>query len=77
LILIIKIMKFLDLSLLVSVEFAWANKHFLEDAPACRRVSNAPQPGFIRQPLTPVENLPEQHLWNNVDGVNYLTNIRN
>jgi cathepsin X len=41
-------------------------------------VSNGlPQPGNIIKPLEPVDDLPEQWIWNNVEGVNYLTNLRN
>ena len=42
----------------------------------CRKSSNKPKPGNARQPLTAVE-LPETLIWNDVEGVNYLTNIRN
>ena len=33
--------------------------------------------GFVLDKLTPVADLPEQWIWNNVDGVNYLTNVFN
>jgi cathepsin X len=36
-----------------------------------------PQWGNVREPLAPVKDLPETFIWNNVDGVNYLTNLRN
>ena len=45
------------------------------DAP-CRKSSDKPQLGYVREPLTPVE-VPEQWIWNDVEGVNYLTNLRN
>jgi cathepsin X len=32
---------------------------------------------FIREPLTDVNDLPTQWIWNDVEGTNYLTNIRN
>ncbi len=33
--------------------------------------------GNAREPLKAVTDIPENFIWNNVDGVNYLTNIRN
>jgi len=32
---------------------------------------------LIHTPLEPVDSLPDNFIWNNVDNVNYLTNIRN
>jgi cathepsin X len=43
----------------------------------CRVSNGLPQPGNIITPLVPVDDLPEQFLWNDVEGVNYLTNLRN
>jgi cathepsin X len=43
----------------------------------CHRNSGVKGPPRIHTPLKAVDNLPETFLWNNVDGVNYLTNIRN
>ena len=34
------------------------------------------RPGVVKTKLEPVANLPESFDWGNVDGVNYLTNIR-
>ena len=31
----------------------------------------------VHTPLVPANALPSQWLWNNVDGINYITNIRN
>lgn len=42
----------------------------------CDRPSSVPIPNKIHTPLTPV-NAPDQWLWNNVDNVNYLTNMKN
>lgn len=42
----------------------------------CRVKSKVPIEPKIRSTLTPVE-LPENFVWNNVNGVNYLTNIKN
>jgi len=33
--------------------------------------------GVIKNELTPVENLPANFTWSNVDGVNYLTEVKN
>jgi cathepsin X len=33
--------------------------------------------GNAKEALAPVSDIPENYVWNNVDGVNYLTNIRN
>ena len=43
----------------------------------CRVSNGLPQPGKVITPLQPVDDLPEQFLWNDVEGVNYLTNLRN
>ena len=44
----------------------------------CRKTSfDTPKPGNIKKPLVPVDDLPDQWIWNDIDGVNYLTNIRN
>jgi hypothetical protein len=67
-------MKFAVFCLIAST--AEALKYINPDAP-CRKVSNEPQLGNVREPLTPVEDLPEQFLWNNVNGTNFLTNLRN
>jgi cathepsin X len=42
----------------------------------CRRKSPTPIKTFQRKHLSAVK-LPEQFIWNNVNGVNYLTNLRN
>ena len=51
-------------------------KYFDENHP-CEKPFDGPQPGFIRKPLEHVANLPTDFIWNNVEGVNYLTNKRN
>jgi len=43
----------------------------------CRVSNGLPQPGNVITPLEPVEDLPEQWIWNNIEGVSYLTNLRN
>ena len=32
---------------------------------------------FVRKALVPVNDIPETWIWNNVNGTNYLTNVRN
>merc|ERR1719240_2363725 len=66
-------MKFSIAALIATVS---AERKFVNPDAPCRKVSNEPQEGYVREPLTPVE-LPETFIWNNVEGVNYLTNLRN
>lgn len=49
---------------------------FIDPDHPCRKVGER-GPENVREPLTPVDALPETHIWNNVGGVNYLTNIYN
>jgi len=70
-------MKFETLSLLVSVTYAEKNRRYTDASSPCRVSNGLPQPGHIIKPLEPVSDLPETHIWNNVDGVNYLTNLKN
>ena len=35
------------------------------------------KPGVVKTPLIPVNSVPDSFDWGNVDGVNYLTNMRN
>ena len=46
------------------------------DAPCSIRSENRPPP-VVKTPLAPVDDLPAQWEWNNVNGTNYLTNVRN
>ena len=69
-------MKLLISALLGAVFAKDRLKYVNPDAP-CRKVSDKPQLGNVREPLKPVETLPEQFEWNNFNGVNYLTNLRN
>ena len=68
-------MKYQALALLFSGSVKAGTK-VSKDAP-CRVSNGLPQPGNIITPLQPVDDLPEQWIWNNVEGVNYLTNLRN
>jgi cathepsin X len=44
----------------------------------CRKTSfDTPKEGLIKKPLVPVNDMPDQWIWNDIDGVNYLTNLRN
>ena len=67
-------MKFIALAVLFSD--VNAGTKVSKDAP-CRVSNGLPQPGHVITPLEPVDDLPEQWLWNQVEGVNYLTNLRN
>jgi hypothetical protein len=71
-------MKFTASALLLasSVE-AKGNLKFIDPSAPCRVVSDKPKTGLIKKPLEPVNDLPEQWLWNDIEGVNYLTNLRN
>ena len=69
-------MKFAVLALVAAVSAKETRKYVNPDAP-CRHMPKEPQWGNVREPLTPVKDLPETFIWNNVDGVNYLTNLRN
>ena len=68
-------MKFTAQALLLASS-AYAKK-FIDPESPCRRVSTEKKEENVTEPLAPVENLPEQWIWNNIEGVNYLTNIRN
>jgi len=67
-------MKFAVFALLAASASA---KKFIDPVHPCRKTSTEKKVENVRTPLEPVANLPETHIWNNVDGVNYLTNIRN
>ena len=44
---------------------------------SCYKPTDKPKTGFIKKPLEPVDDLPREQIWNNINGTNYLTNIRN
>jgi len=51
---------------------------YIDPVHPCRKSTpDVPKPGFQRQPLEPVKDLPETWIWNDVKDVNYLTNMRN
>jgi len=66
----------MKLALFALLASAQALKYVDPDAP-CGRISAQSRPGLVREPLTPADNLPDQWIWNDVQGVNYLTNLRN
>ena len=43
---------------------------------ACRKKHDRPIKSVVKNPLPKVE-LPENWIWNNINNVNYLTNLRN
>jgi hypothetical protein len=43
----------------------------------CAKKPAKPVLGASNEKLTPVNDLPESFTWSNVDGVNYLTNLKN
>ena len=73
-------MKYATMSLLLATAQAGnKNLKFVDPESPCRTSSylSKPMPGYVREPLQDVEDLPENWLWNSVGGVNYLTNLRN
>lgn len=70
-------MKYSAYIALVGAAAAKKNLKFVDPESPCRVVSNKPKVDLIKEPLVPVADLPETHIWNNVDGVNYLTNLKN
>ena len=69
-------MQYATLALLVSTSYAKKNLKYVDPDQPCR-VTKPRGPENVTTPLKPVEDLPETFIWNNVNGVNYLTNIRN
>lgn len=69
-------MKFAVYALVAGVSAERVRKYVNPEAP-CRKVSEGPKDGYVREPLKPVQDIPETFIWNNVEGVNYLTNLRN
>ena len=55
---------------------ASALKYVNKETP-CHRAPKIKKPDFIIEPLKHLEAIPDSYLWNNVDGVNYLTNVYN
>ena len=70
-------MKFAVFALLVASAAAKKNLKFVDPESPCRTNKGNHGPENVREPLKPVADLPAQHIWNDVGGVNYLTNLRN
>ena len=51
-------------------------RHVSDDQPCSVKPDVIPEPR-VRKPLEPVNELPTAWDWSNIDGVNYLTNMRN
>ena len=68
-------MKFAISALLGATVIATGRK-VSKSAPCRVRNLNRAEPRIIA-PLVPMNDLPTQALWNNIDGVSYLTNVRN
>jgi hypothetical protein len=45
--------------------------------PESRQPLSADFKPVIKNPLVPVNQVPETWIWNNVNGTNFLTNVRN
>jgi cathepsin X len=58
------------------VGFVSAHRRVSPDQP-CHVEPEVIPAGKIRTPLTPVNSMPSAWDWSSVDGVNYLTNLRN
>ncbi len=69
-------MKSFAVTALLSVVSLAALRKIDPEQPCRVRNLNRADP-IVKTPLTPVADLPAQTLWNNVNGTNYLTNIRN
>ena len=70
-------MKYAAYIALVGAAAAKKNLKFIDPESPCRKSNGQPKVDLVITPLEPVADLPETHIWNNVDGVNYPTNLRN
>jgi cathepsin X len=61
----------------VSAKAGSKNLKFVDPEAPCRKSDGKPKIELVKKPLEPVDDIPETFIWNNVDDVNYLTNIRN
>jgi cathepsin X len=69
-------MRYAVYALLYSSVLAEKNLTKVDPKHPCRKSSNKPKPGYVREALKPVE-LPKQWIWNDVNNTNFLTNLRN
>lgn len=70
-------MKYAVLVALLGVTQSEKTLKFIDPKHPCRKSSGKPKLGNAKSTLKPVEDLPTQWLWSNVDGKTMLTNIRN
>ena len=70
-------MRFAVFALIATASATEEVRKFVHPDAPCRKVSAEPKVENVREPLQHVEDLPEQWIWNDVEGVNYLTNLRN
>ncbi len=68
-------MKSFAVAALLSVS-AFALRRIDPEQPCHRRSLRRATP-VIKEPLTPVDDLPSVWEWNNIDNTSYITNIRN
>ncbi len=50
---------------------------YVDPSGPCRRKASTPVKHNVKSALEPVQDLPDNWVWNDVNGMNYLTNIRN
>ena len=65
------------LALLLGATYATESFRKVAPGQACRVKSKVPIEGKVKAALTPVKDLPANWLWSDVNGTNYLTNMRN
>eukprot|EP00352_Strombidinopsis_acuminata_P002866 CAMPEP_0176379114 /NCGR_PEP_ID=MMETSP0126-20121128/30132_1 /TAXON_ID=141414 ORGANISM="Strombidinopsis acuminatum, Strain SPMC142" /NCGR_SAMPLE_ID=MMETSP0126 /ASSEMBLY_ACC=CAM_ASM_000229 /LENGTH=617 /DNA_ID=CAMNT_0017741763 /DNA_START=16 /DNA_END=1869 /DNA_ORIENTATION=+ len=65
-------------AVLASAVYANEKKlRYVDPSMPCERGPVAPIEENVREPLEHINGLPEQWLWDDINGVNYLTNLRN
>ena len=69
--------KFAAIALLGATVFADAERRRVSDDQPCEVRPDVMPDSHVIKPLIPVNSVPENWDWSNVDGVNYLTNMRN
>ena len=68
---------FASIALMGAVAFAEKKLRMIDPDAPCHRVSGKRSAPRVHTPLEFVDDLPEQWIWSDVDGINYLTNVRN
>lgn len=69
--------KFAAIALLGATVFADAERRRVTDDQPCEVKPDIMPEVRVLKPLIPVNSVPANWDWSNVDGVNYLTNMRN